>query len=675
MSTIPQTKILTRVKELYRKPLEEIDEDKIVFYDWETDHQYGIYAKPKAVAVQYGFKGEPETIKTKKQRKKFRRALADPEVIKVDFNGVNFDRIVGFLHGYPVHPQNAHDVFQIFKTISPSLPAFSQKFISFFYLADPHFPEHELEVYMQEHNCAMYEVPPSILNKYNRHDIKQLVNLFRLAWDVVIRDEYWEGYLNSMLIYEPYLEMATEGGMYLDKDQVWRELQRLQKIVQVETKEALVLTGGRVTNPNSSHQLGEYFTKFDNLEIELTQSGEFSVKKSVLVALKDDNPLANCAFNIRSANGSIKYMENYLNALDDETYEETVEDNWIPIQYSWDAAGTRRVTSQSLYRLNFQNPNELAKSVQIVPPGQLGWWLDATQIENVVHIYESGDTTRRAAYESDEDWNEYVWLCNTILRTDKTKEELDDKENSRSPQIPNWTIYKQYKTGKLAINFGMGIDKFCVLFGLSRDVGEIIFHDIHSACPAIHGLQRRVARDLRADGFVSDVFQKRYSGLAGAAYKVVAYLIQGCGTGSLPKAQIRANWETLRRFDKYMPSKLAKRGCKCGVMCTTTHDENGGRISLRLDPGRILQLLQKLHYNMTERFSYLFDDIPLRAKLYLSKTTASKAIECDIRDTEKIATIILGSPCPACAATGKIKKDKVTTKCRACKSYGYRINN
>lgn len=608
-------------------------------------------------------------VDRKTRKLDFKRKLAAPDVIKVDFNGVNFDRTVAYRHGYFVHPQNAHDVYQMLKTISPTLPAFGQKFASFYFFGDPHFPEMELFEYMSIHRCQMYEIPRQLLLKYNKHDVKQLVDLFRMSWDIVIREEHWDAYLNDMAIYEPNLEMVTEGGIYLDQPEVWRNLQRLQKDVQKETQTALELTHGEVTNPNSSKQLARYFTEFDKLELELTASGEFSVKKSVLVSLKEDNPLAACAFNIRQANGSINYMENYLNALGDETYWHKMGRNWIPIQYSWSSARTRRTTSQSFHRLNFQNPNEVAKSVQVVPPGHLGWWIDATQIENVVHIYESDDTARRATYENDPDWNEYVWLCNQIHGTDFDKDYWDDKDGQRSPRIPTWTVYKETKTGKLALNFGMGITKFCKLFGLKRDAGEELFRDIHVACPAIRSLQNRVAHDLDREGYVTDVFGKRYAGPARESYKVVAYLIQGCGTGSLPKAQIRANWETLRRFDIRMPRSARVVGTRSGVMATTTHDENGGRIDLRLGDENILQLLQKLMYNMTEKFSYKFDDIPLRAKLYLSKTTASQVIEVDATRPQDVLRIIKGAPCPCCMAKGKI--DHHT--CKPCKGLGYVI--
>lgn len=664
------TKILGKRKTFIRCPLDELGEN-IVFYDIETDHQYAPYATIKSIAAQYGFRGRPRMVTTRKSRRRLRKKLADPSCIKVQFNGINFDDIVLERSGYHVHPQNRHDVFLMFKTIAPGLPAFSQKFIAFYYLRDPHFPEQRLHAWCNRKGKDMHEAPRRLLYEYNAHDVKQLVDLFRLSWDIIIRDEHWDAYMEDNMMGEPLLEMETEGGIILDHAGCWKNLHALQKEVLKQQALARELTEGVVNNANSSKQLAHWFTHFDNLELELTAAGEFSVKKSVLVSLRDSNPVADCAFRIREANGTLKYFENYLKALDDPTYADRYEGSWIPVQFSVSSARTRRFTSQSLYKLNFQNPNGAAKSVQLCPEGFIDFSFDATQIENIVHIYESEDDARRIAYEADPDWNEYVWLCNEILGTNKSKEELDDKVHSRSPRIPGWTLYKEYKTGKLAINFGMGVAKFCALFGLDRDVGEVIFQDVHRACPAIKELQRRVAFDVKSDGFVTDVFGKRYTGSVHSAYKVVAYLIQGCGTGSLPKAQIRANWETLRRFDKYMPRSL--RSHKCGVMCQTTHDSNGGRIDLRMGDERILQLLQKMNYNMTEKFSHKFDNIPLRSKLYLTKTNLDNVIEVPLNKPKAILQIINGSPCPCCGASGRIwdEDTKKKEKCQPCRGWGY----
>ena len=283
---------------------------------------------------------------------------------------------------------------------------------------------------------------------------------------------------------------------------------------------------------------------------------------------------------------------------------------WIPRQYSFSNARTRRTTSNSFYKLNFQNPTKDAKKVQKVPDGWAGLWIDATQVENVVHIYESRDRERRQAYEADENWNEYVWLCNQILGGERTKKELDAIP---SPQFPGWSIYKQFKTIKLALNFGMGVDKFCLKTGVDKKTGRDAFNTIHRACPAIKRLQDRVADDIRRCGFVQDVFGHIYQGTPRAAYKVVAYLVQGTGTASLPKAQMAANLRTLRKWG----------GPDVCHFSGTTHDETEFRFNLRkLTPEQCYEITQELMFNMTTLLSPKFDGIPLRAKPAFSRTHA-----------------------------------------------------
>lgn len=663
--------VSARKKNFQRIPLEDIDEDKIIFYDIETDHQFASYAKLKTIAWQEGINGEPKMIRSGADRRAFQQKLQAPDVFKVDFNGCNFDRIVLLRHGYRIDWNNFHDLFFVFKTINPRLPSFSLKFINFYFLGDPHFPQGDLEDWMNETGKPMHEAPMPILSAYNKYDVTQTKNIFRLGWDIVIRDEFWNPYMQDLLIGEPLYEMETEGGMYLNRKECSFRLHLLQKEIFTQTNRAIKLTNGEVQNANSSPQLGRYFSEFENLEIELTADDNFRVDKAFLLSIRDRNPLADCAFRIREANAAIKYFENFLHALDDASYVETQRAAWIPIQLSASAARTRRFTSQSLYKLNFQNPSSDADYVNVIPQGQLGWWFDATQIENVVHIYESEDYLRRAAYEADYNWNEYVWLCDITYGVKRSKTEWDDKKHFPSTVVPHWSIYKEKKSVKLGMNFGMGLDKYCKMNGLTRDIGTQLYADVHKACPAIKELQHRVARDIRQYGYVEDAFGYRYSGTEDQAYKVVAYLIQGCGTGALPKAQIRANWETLRGGDKMMPERLRRNQVKCGVMSGTTHDENGGRIDLRMDPERILHLMQKMNFNMSEKFSGKFDDIPLRAKLYLSKTNKKKKIECDINDHEKILTIITGDPCYKCGATGEIEVQDRQRKCSTCKGYGY----
>ncbi len=600
--------------------IEDIAEDQIIFYDIETDHQYAPYCQLKKLGVKYGFDGPTIEVKSQKQIDKFKEYYGSPNVLKVGFNNRNFDDIVLVRNGYIPHLQNLHDGFLMMKCISHGLPSYSLKYLNFHFVGDFHEPERELNHHAQKWKWEWTNIPDKLMSPYLVHDLIQHRNIFQLAWDIVQKEEHWESYMNDLSQGPVIEEMTLEGKLYLDRDKCVEKIEYLHNEIHKWNNAAYEISDGEVTNANSSKQVGSYLDT-QGFELALTSAGEFQLRKQELVDLLDQHPIAQCTFNIRKANGNLKYFENYLQAIDYERRDTRVVP--IPVSYSISGCSTRRYLSSSFHKLNFQNPNEEAKSVQIVPDGWLGWWIDSTQIENVVHIYESEDEERRKAYEKDSEWSEYVWLANKILGTNLTKKGL---ENIVSPRNPSWSIYKEFKTAKLALNFGMGISKYCITTGVDRDNGYQSFSMIHEACPAIHYLQEKVGKLLKKNGFVTDVFGYRYT--SGQAYKAVAYLIQGCGTAALPKAHLYSNFKTIHKFDDQTHVY--------GRMQTTTHDENSGRLNLNLGFERIYDILKELMYNMTDKFSPKFDGIPLRAKLYLSRTTAKEHKEIKIEDAKSI---------------------------------------
>lgn len=638
--------------------VEDIPEDQIMFYDLETDQQFAPYANLRMVGCQYGVNGTPFLVEDFRERKRFREMLSNPDVIKVNFNGVNFDDMVLWRHGFPVNESNRHDCFLMAKTCAPALPAYSLKFINWYYFGDFHRPEMELEMWAKQNGVDKWNAPKSILGPYCLHDVNpQTLNTFLLFWEVVQRERHWRAYSETEApMGLPLEEMCLRGGEYLDVPQIKREIERLT-VEKVEWEDhGWRVTDGAVTNPNSIQQVGKFLVNVEQRELEITDKGNFSIKKQDLLEFLDiENPdndtsdILRCTYEVRKINNALNYLRHYAEAV--EHCEEHSKRSWIPKDFATSRARTRRILSSSRYKINFQNPNDFAKSVHVVPPGWLGWWMDATQIENVVHIYETQDMARRASYESDEEWNEYVWLANMALGVNETKKTLNDKSKYRSPVNAGWSIYKQYKTTKLGVNFGMGVSKFCKTTGLSTSAATMAYRDLHEVCPAIRNLQQRVSSDIRTRGFVQDALGHIYSGTPEQAYKIVAYLIQGCGTGSLPKRQIRLNYDTVHQYDEPTEKpQLFPGAClidterhvrSYGHMCGTCHDENSGRLSLGLGSERLIATLQELHENMTTKLSPLFDNIPLRSKLYLSRTIETERVEFNIhKDLNKIIDFI-----------------------------------
>ncbi len=610
----------------------EKDKKRRLFYDVETTHEFPQYCDLTLVGIleeieQYNVSGKKfiedkfhiwEAPFTEEKKAEIALIIQDPTVEeRVGFNCLNFDDLVLANHGIEVPAIRTQDAMLAIKTCYPGLPSHALKFLSLFMLGDPHWAEFEL---LQTGHKWGDKVSPE-LKAYHRHDLIQ----HRAIWDwiklVVQKKEHWEAYQLDMRMKEPLQEMTFVGGVYVDVKRAERTLIELEAAKIEINKRVEKLTNGAVKNANSTKQIGKYLDKVEDWALELTKTGEFQVKKSDLADItgmsEEDmrkwkpgdkvpdsfSSVALLAWQMKDNENLRKYAKNYYTAA-----IETNQKGWIPASYGISRAITRRTLSKSFYKINFQNSTEEIDEFKLIPKGYLGWFIDSTQIENVVHIYESGDTDRRRAYEADENWNEYVWLANRILNLDATKKELDEIPSKR---IGHWSVYKEYKTAKLSLNFGQGTRAFSQKLGLDISAGKATFNDIHRACPAIRQLQDKVEKLLAKQGYVQDCFGHIYTGEE--AYKVVAYLVQGCGTGSLPKAQVRANWETLQWYSQLEEIPV-------GCLMTTTHDENGGLLRLDLGETKIHQILCDLMDNMTKKFSHKFWGIPLRAKLYLTTT-------------------------------------------------------
>lgn len=668
--------------------IEDIPEDQIVFYDIETDSQFAPYCNLKMVAYQRGLYTEPQLVEPEDEGE-FRELMRDPNIIKVSYNGINFDDIVLWRYGFFVEPRNRYDMFLALKTVAPTLPAYGLKFANWYYFGDWHEPERLLDRWCNIHKAKMWDAPKELLANYCMYDVIQTANIFRMIWEVVQRPLHWNTYRRvELAMGEPLHEMILHGGEFVSIPKIEQEVLRLE-VDRSEWNERAceiaIASGGKRLNLGSTRQLAYHLREIDKFELELSAKNNFLVRKPDLLNFTSNEPkhektVAGCAYEYRDITKVIGYLRSYLRAARYEvergkqrsnrdfcersngnvcdsdstrsvrksgircsnhngqtnkssyspTGERIGELIKIPKSYSLSAARTRRFLSSSKYGINFQNQNKRSKTVQIVPPGWLGCWIDSSQIENIVHIWASGDEERREAYENDIDWSEYVWLCNQIQGGNRTKEELD---KIVSPVNPAWSVYKQFKTCKLALNFGMGIDKFAKTTGVSRQVAKSMFAQVHEACPAIKRLQDIVRRKIVEDKFIQDPFGHIYSGNPKEAYKIVAYLVQGCGTGSVPKAMTIANYETLHSCDTDNPIHWPnvrhryKRTNAYAVLVGTTHDECAFRISLGLPTEEIVQIIRDCMYNMEERFSKKFGGIPLRAKLSVSYTNAGEQKE------------------------------------------------
>jgi hypothetical protein len=652
--------------------IEDIDEQSIVFYDIETDSVHAPYANLKMIAYQLGIESEPQLVNLDDESSitTFKELVRREDVLKVSFNGINYDDIVLFRHGLYVEPKGRHDMYLALKTIAPWLPSYSLKYVNWHWFGDWHEPERRLNAWLTHKKLKkadMYKAPYDRLATYCKHDVAETVKIFRLIWEKVQQPQHWRVYRRMELaMANPLHEMVLLAGEWLDPDDIITRITALEKERQAVNAQVVEDSSGLIKSAGSPVQVNKYLHEIDGIELELTQKGNLTLRKSDLVDLIGDNPVAKGVYEYREISKVIEHFRSHINAAEHERRKRSDGDNIertgshlcaidnqisisksgyrfatvgagdyyesIPKGYTISSARTRRFKSSSRYGINFQNQNKKTKIIQQVPPGWIGLWADSTQIENVVHIWKSADEVRRESYEADRRWNEYVWLTNTVLGTDLPKAELEKRKSEFNPAL---SVYNHYKRIRLGLSFGMGVAKFARQTKLDRKRAGDSYAQVHKACPAIHELLDIVVKETKEYGHLTDPFGHIYVGNVKEPFSIVAYFIQGCGTGSVPKAMTIANYATLHSIDSVDRLCLPcfrhpyTRLYSYGLICGTTHDECAFRISLGLSTEEIVRLIKECLYNMEERFSPLFDNIPLRAKLSVSITNAAAAVELE----------------------------------------------
>ena len=609
----------------------------ILFYDIETDSRFAAYAGLRLLGYQIG-DAEPRQLDLDdpSEVQYFKEMYSSPEWLKVGYNNINFDDIVLYRHGFHVCPENRHDVFLMAKTINPLLPAYGLKFLSWYFYRDPHEPERRLHAWCNHNDRAMWQAPESLLRDYCLYDVTQTSRLFKLFWPIVQRPKHWAAYNSLELpMGEVIQQLTLDGQECLSLASIHDEISILRAQLVGLNVEACNLTEGVVPNLGSTQTVAKELKYIEDFELNTTDKGNLQLRKDELLTMLDlDDPqndrsrLARLTYEYRGIIKQLGYLKSYRKSLlyslrtcaARRVYRERGY-GFIPKSFSLSTARTRRILSSSRFGINFQNQNYYSKRIQLVPPGWIGIWIDATQIENVVHMWASDDKERIRSYTGDPDWSEYVWLCNRILGGNRSRQELDGITSNANP---TWSVYKQFKTCKLALNFGMGIAKFSRTNKIDTGRAKELFDQIHRACPAIKSLQRTIERELRTNGYVQDPWGHIYTGSPDIAYKVVAYFIQGCGTGSVPKAMARAIYDVLEEintaFDTVSKHKVA-------TLTTLIHDEIGFRIWAGLPTSTLIYTIRKCLYCMEGRFSHMFGGIPLRAKLKVSVTNAADATE------------------------------------------------
>lgn len=593
-----------------------------MLFDYETNDKWAPYAVINLIGFQID-DGPVKVIKFDKDNTylpEFLDALADPEVEKIGFNIVNYDNQVSFSYHFKMAGKIT-DVYLQAKSLWPDSAAYTLKFLAFMKLGDIHWEEGQVEAYKRCYGITNWmAIPDRILIPYLHKDIKQLRDLWEYCKNELLNTIDISAYRPRE--FQAYEQVEARGGyhmnrmifngIYVDKKFCTRRLDELEEEKAELDHKAKRLHG--VANLLSNDQVTEVLD-LDDWTLALTDNGHFSLNKMELQDLIIDRDpkgnvnfkspyLQNMVYAAREIKAQRGFLENFLEASD-YPLRTVGHLACIPTAFSQSLARSLRFISGSKFGINFQNINEVAKQGIAVPLGWIEGQVDLTAIEEVIHIYYTRDETRRALYESDESYSSYVELCNAFYGKKKSKAEWDIP---KFPANPAWSIYKAFKTAKLAANFGMGSRKFSKTHRCTLEAANEILGALHTAQPAIKDQIQEVTNLLKRHGTIYDPFGHAYRGPIDKAYKCVAYRIQGTAA-SLLKMML---WDVGELFER--------EDLECCQLVATVHDSIIFRLHSSLGLERILRILKVIRKITTEKYSPLFDGIPLRSKPSLSIT-------------------------------------------------------
>lgn len=184
-------------------------------------------------------------------------------------------------------------------------------------------------------------------------------------------------------------------------------------------------------------------------------------------------------------------------------------------------ARTRRFTANSPNLQNVPARNPLGRMVRSCIVADLGWrtWsLDYSQIEYRAFVHESMDPTLIRAYKSNR-------------KLDVHQQVSDDLKVDRD------TVGKHLNFGIL---FGMGSDKLARKTRTTKEVATGYLNRYHKTYPGAKGLKHRLESEIRARGYIRDVFGGRLHLEVKDAYKALNGVCQMTGADLIRDAMVRA---------------------------------------------------------------------------------------------------------------------------------------
>ena len=383
--------------------------------------------------------------------------LGSTDTVKI-FQNAAFD--MGFLYDrYGIETNNIEDTMVGQAILHPEYPKSLGFLTSLYCNGEPYYKD-DGKIWKGERN------PDEQFWNYNSMDSAVTFEVHTPIQEELKKMGNLETYQRQLTIIKPLIEMSNRG-MRIDEDKLYQLQIDSQTQIDTSTTELHDLVGHEL-NPNSPKQLKEYFydTKkakpyYENRKVT---TNEKAMTRLSIAGFKE----AELILKIRKAR---KLLSTYLKA--------PLQDGRLTCSYNPVGTRTGRTSSSKSilgYGTNMQNLPPEMKNLLLADEGYLLGIMDLSNAENRIVANVANIPSQIEAFARGEDVHRL-----TASKIFGVPPKLINKE--------------QRQTGKAAnhgLNYGLGVDKFCLINNLKRREGKAIYDGYFKAYPEIKQWHRYI---------------------------------------------------------------------------------------------------------------------------------------------------------------------------------------
>lgn len=438
-----------------------------------------------------------------------------------------------------------HDTMVMAHIYNPNEPNKQLKVLAKKYLGEEPADEKAVKDWLRKNKTKRYDlVPHDIMEPYAINDTRITYGLFKFYEEKGVTED--ATYLTEMKLLNALLNMERRG-VPVDLDYVRSQAERCDARI-AEVLEYTEKTFGDV-NLGSNVQLKDFLFNKEGLACtNYTPKGNPCLDQYNLHLLK--HPIIPYVLEFRDLS---KVRSTYL----DYMLEHHDSEQAIHCSYFQVGAKTGRLSCRepNLQNIPVKGTVNIRRAFT-VRPGYTNYYLDYSQIELRLLAHYSKEQKMIDAYLNDEDLHELTARGMFNGECDKEKRNMAKRLNFGiiygigGAKFVSM-IHQEYP--EIKINVGQAKEYISRYFRTYPGVSRFI-----SAVKSNIFMRANVKDGGVYEGYVTDIFGRRYLCDTRESYKAVNYLIQGCAAGIIKKAMID--------IDTFLASK------KSNVLLTI-HDE------------------------------------------------------------------------------------------------------